>query len=362
MSREQTVYEAHKQSGLLLNANEASENLSETLIEELQEMLPEILFNRYPEDSAIELRKQYGRVMNLPAEMILAGNGSDQMLQLMITAFLNENDSMFTLAPDFSMYDFYASGIGADVKRYELFKDGMFDAEAVLDVDEFITQARESNARLVMFSNPNNPSGLMISKEDVRKIALALGDVPLLMDEAYMEFGQDSALDLLTDPAIQNLYITRTLSKAYALAGLRVGFLISTPENIERMNRHRPVYNLNSFSAAAAGKVLEHAVEFQKKTEQVVAERERMEQFLSSLESIEYLPSKGNFICLTVKADPQTRAAMAAKLAAAFEEAGITIRDYRGKDYIRITIGLPDENDQTMAVLEKFCRKPGIRS
>lgn len=357
MNDQQETYQAHKQTGLLLNANEASENLSEELVSELQAMLPDILFNRYPEDACTELKKQYGKQMGLPENMIICGNGSDQMLQLLITSFLSEGKTLFTLSPDFSMYDFYVSAIGGNVKRYPLLSPQISLNETVFDVDDFIHKARESGADLVMFSNPNNPTGLMISPEEVSRIAKALAPVPVVLDEAYMEFGEDSALDLLNTPEHENLYITRTLSKAFSLAGLRVGFLISSPENIAALDPKRPVYNLNSFSSAAACRVLAHADEFAEKTRKVIGERKRLIDRISQMNHLTCTDSKGNFIPVSICHDSfEIRKDLVEQLVNAFDEQGITIRNYPGRDYLRITVGLEDENNRTIQILEDFNR------
>lgn len=348
----QGIYQAHRQDGILLNANESSENLSGRLIQEIQEMLPDVLFNRYPADGSPFLKEAYGRVIGFPVECLIAGNGSDQMLQLLITRFISEGDTLFTLTPDFGMYDFYVSAMHGTIQRYDLLEERRFD------VDRFIEQAKASNPKLVLFSNPNNPTGIMISAKEVRRIAEALWPVPVAVDEAYMEFGEGSALDLLRDKKLSNLYVTRTLSKAYGLAGLRVGFLISNPENIAALDPYRPVYNLSTLSAMTAALVLSHASEFEEKIARTIKERERIQQALGSMEAVDFIPSSANFIFLSSsEKDPDLRKQKTAELADFFEQDGLTIRDYPGKDYLRITVGLPEENDRSLETLKRFNRK-----
>lgn len=355
MNDQLETYQAHKQTGLLLNANEASENLPEELIGELQQMLPDLLFNRYPEDSSTNLRSQYAEHLGIPADMVIAGNGSDQMLQLLITSFVSKGDTLYTLAPDFSMYDFYVSAMKGKVKRYPLLISDENGFSINFDIEDFIAQAKEANPSLVMFSNPNNPTGMMITPEKVERIAAALYPVPVVMDEAYMDFGGRSAVELLLKPGLENLYITRTLSKAYALAGLRVGFLISKPENIRAIDPARPVYNLNSFSSAAACKVLEHADHFEERTRKILQERIRMQKAIKEMKKLCSLEANGNFI-LVYPNDParNNRLKTIEKLVDLFMKNGITIRDYANKDYLRITVGLKQENDQVLELMKSF--------
>ena len=132
-------YEAQKQEGILLNANELYKNASDEIIEEVKEALSDIAFNRYPDMENKELIQAYGNVMNIQSNKILAGNGSDEMLGLLIGYFLGKGKRLYTLDPDFSMYDYYASMHEADVVKYTCFEDGAFD------VDKFIQDGKEKS-------------------------------------------------------------------------------------------------------------------------------------------------------------------------------------------------------------------------
>lgn len=212
MAKKIEAYSGQKQSGILLNANESSENLPQDIIQEILHAVENTAFNRYPDTAQIELRKAYAKAMGLQTEQVLAGNGSDQMLGLLIGMFLGKGKSLYTYDPDFSMYEYYASSYEADVEKYALPYDGS------LDIESFIQHGREKKVSLVMFSNPNNPTGNCLSIEQIRKIIAGFAPVPVVIDEAYFEFSDEtSALTLLAD--YDNLYVTRTLSKAYGQIG-----------------------------------------------------------------------------------------------------------------------------------------------
>lgn len=333
-----SVYKAHQQQGMLLNANENPENLSSEIMEEIAAALPSVAFNRYPEDGALKLRQAYARWLGVNENQVLAGNGSDQMLQVAIQTFVQPGGILMTLDPDFGMYDFYCDQAHGKMEKFPIGPDGTFD------LDAFIKRAKDIKPSLVLFSNPNNPSGSLITKEQVKKLAQSLPEVPVVMDEAYMEFAGQSALELIDE--LDNLYITRTLSKMFGLAAMRIGFMISSPKNIENLNLHRPVYNLSTMAQTVGTILLGHADEYEEKRQAIVAERNRMEQELAAMPGMKLHPSRANFICLYPK-NPEA-------LAKAFEKAGIQIRSYKGKDYVRITVGTRVQNDRVLEVIREM--------
>lgn len=343
--KQSSAYQHHVQTGLLLNANENSRGLPAEVLEDFAGRLPQLALHRYPDDDCQELVQAYADVMGLQPGQILAGSGSDQMLQLVIGTFLKKDDVLLTLDPDFSMYDFYAASYEAQVIKYPLFENGKLS----LDLDEFIVSARKLKPSLVLFSSPNNPTGLQLSNEDILKLCWALAPVPVVIDEAYAEFADSTALDLLSQA--DNLYVTRTLSKAFGLAGARLGFLVSSEQNIEKIRPYRVVYSVNTLSMALGCSVLAHADLFEDMTRQTIQERERMRQTLQQYADIQVPASQANY--LLVQAEP----ALVQALQAAFEQEQIALRFYQDRPYLRITIGTPEENDRVLAVFESVLDK-----
>ena len=336
MEKKIESYTTHVQSGILLNANEGSNNLDTKIIEEIKEAMNDIAFNRYPDNDQTELLEAYGKVIGVKKVNLLAGNGSDQMLGLLIGTFLSKGKKLYTFDPDFSMYDYYASCYEADVKKYPLNDDG------TLDVDGFIENGKD--ASLVMFSRPNNPSGYCLSQEEIKKVLNGFQDIPVVVDEAYIEFAkEDSAIQLLNE--YNNLYVTRTLSKAYGVAGIRVGFLISNEENMKVMKSGSVAYALNSVTMKIGTIILKYADTFQKQAKIISQKRDAMYEQVKNLNKITFYPSQGNFL--------HGKTENKEKLLRMFEEKNIVIRNYKD-DTFRVTIGNDNENQAVLKVLKKY--------
>jgi histidinol-phosphate aminotransferase len=261
------------------------------------------------------------------------------MLGLLIGMFLGKGKSLYTYDPDFSMYEYYASSYEADVEKYALPYDGS------LDIERFIQHGREKKVSLVMFSNPNNPTGSCLSIEQIRKITAGFAPIPVVIDEAYFEFSDEtSALTLLAD--YDNLYVTRTLSKAYGLAGVRLGFLISSAANMAQIIPSSVPYALNRISMKIGAIVLSHADQIQEKIAETKKRRNEMYAKVKELRSIQFYPSQANFLhgCCDHKEE----------LLALFAKENIVIRNYQGKNTFRITIGNAEENEKVWQVLKQY--------
>lgn len=340
MAKHIDAYVSHTQSGILLNANESPYGFRENVLQEVLADLPDIHFNRYPDDSYQSLYEAYAKVMDLDPDQLLAGNGSDQMLGLVIGTVLSKGKVLYTLSKDFGMYDYYASNYEAKVEKYTVQEDGSFD------VEDFITQGKEREAALVIFSNPNNPTGHCLKREDVLKIVSAF-DCPVLIDEAYMDFSDQSVLGDLE--AYPNLFVTRTLSKAYGLAGLRVGFLACNAKMMQEYRARKVPYAINTVSQKIAEIVLAHAEDIDLVIQQTKAFRDEMLDKILLLRFMEFYPSQANFIY--GKCDDK---ALLLKL---FEEAGLQIRNFPNTEYVRITIGSKEENEAVLSVLTQFVKE-----
>lgn len=339
MTKKIESYQTQVQTGTLLNANESTANLSDEIINEIKDAIGDIEFNRYPDSDQVELRQAYAKMMGVKIEQVLAGNGSDQMLGLLIGTFLGKDKSLYTFDPDFSMYDYYASAYEANVIKYHTSPEENFD------VDAFIAEGKEKKISMVMFSNPNNPSGVCLSIEEIGKIVRSYPDIPVVIDEAYFEFSDEvSALTLLEE--YDNLYVTRTLSKAYGLAGARLGFLISSEKNMSQILPTAVPYALNRISMKIGCIVLAHASEIQKSIQETKQRRNAMYEKVKNLKSICFYPSQANF--LYGKCEQKDA------LLELFTKENIVIRNYKGKKTFRITIGNEEENKRVCKVLQEY--------
>lgn len=329
-------YKVHTQKGILLNANEMSDNISSSVLKEIQEGILHLDLNRYPDNCCIQLREAYSRLLNVRVENVLAGNGSDQILGLLIGYFLKEGKTLLTLDPDFSMYDYYCAAYEADILKYSTKEDGSFD------VENFIGFAIDNQVDMVLFSNPNNPTGFMLKNDDIRVMLKRLNTIPVVIDEAYAEFANESAVDLIDQ--FDNLYITRTLSKAYALAGARVGFLISNEKNIKEIHKANVPYVLNCVSQMIATIVLKHVDEFRNNIETI--KKKRDEIIHSNYESIHIYKSQANFV--------KVKCSNLNHMYALFDQNHVVVRKYEGKDYFRLTIGNNQEYRLIKNIFDQF--------
>lgn len=333
------AYKAHEQSGLLLNSNESSLAPDARIMKEFARLLEQSALNRYPEDTSALLKNAYADVMHLAPDQILVTNGSDASLQILITALCRQGKSLVMLDPDFGMYRFYSHCVAAPVFTYQTAWDGSFRP------DLLASYAWENRAGLMLLSNPNNPTGHLLTREEVCELARRLYPIVLAMDEAYMDFDDQSALELID--STPNLVVTRTLSKAWGAAGIRVGFLISQASLIARLADYRIVYSVSTLDQLAARAVLAYPDAAAENIQRVRGERARLQQALAAFPELKTGPFHGNFYSILWPGKMK-------ELEAAFEQAGITIRTYGDLSRVRITIGLPEENDRVLAVLESL--------
>ncbi len=328
-------YKVHQQSGILLNANEASYSLDADILEEIRNNLGTISLNRYPDTTCKKLHESYASLMGVDASWVLSGNGSDQMIGFLVQKFLGKGKKLYTLAPDFSMYDYYAQAYGSKVLKFQTFEDGSFS------IDSFIDFGKENEVNMILFSNPNNPTGYVVSKEEMIQIASSFCDIPVVFDEAYMEFADESAIDLLA--AYPNVFVLRTLSKAYGLAGIRCGFMIS--QQVPSIQSSFVPYALNSITQMIGCTVLKYANRYKSRIEEIKQERDRMCKILSSYKKLVVYPSHANFIY----GKSQDKKRMMELLA----EEDIVIRNYDNECF-RITVSNQEENELVLQVLKRF--------
>ena len=207
---------------------------------------------------------------------------------LMIALYIGEGKKLYTLSPDFSMYDYYVGMHNGTVVRYPR------KAEETFDTEDFIAKGKAEKVDLVLFSNPNNPTGQIIKKKDLCRIAAAF-DCPVIIDEAYGEFADDTMIDQLD--RYENLFVTRTLSKAFALAAVRCGFLIGNKAAMKKIRSCKVPYNVNTMTQCAAQIVLSNRDELLKRRDEIIQERSRMEQACARYDTdlLRIYPSHANF-------------------------------------------------------------------
>ena len=330
----------NKDIGIRVNANESYKNISDYELRDITEEIGNVKFNRYPDDECNELREVYGKVIGVNKENLIVGNGSDEMISLIISSQITRKKVVLTIDPDFSMYDFYTSVSDGVIKKYSTEQNGTFS------VNKFINFGEKLSPKLIIFSNPNNPTGHVISNEDILYILDSFKESLVVVDEAYYEFYGQSMISYIEK--YKNLVVTRTLSKAWGLAALRVGFLIANKNLIEELSKNKVPYNLNTISQVIATNVLRHPEKILENVEEVVYERERLYKNLKNIEErcskkIVFYKSKANFIF--------GRSVIKEEIKRVLDDNGILIRYFKD-DSFRITVGSSLENDLVGNVIE----------
>ncbi|MBQ6757716.1 MAG: histidinol-phosphate transaminase [Selenomonadaceae bacterium] len=325
-----------------VNANESTLSLPPLVEERVLNRLGLLAFNRYPNEEYYSLVEQIARNFSVDASQVLLGGGSSEIIEKVFHAFGGAGHAVVYPQPSFSMYKIYAKAAEADGVPFDL------DAQFNLNVDEFIKKIREVNASLAVVCNPNNPTGNVLTPAQVEKIAASI-DCAFLLDEAYVEFYGRSAVNLVK--RYPNLIVARTFSKAYGMAGARVGYMIAQPGVTRMINKCFMPYHMNVLTLAAADVVYQMRDEFVPRLQMIIAERKRMDERLKTLPGVEVFPSEANFILIRLEA--------AQELKDYLETLGIGIRYFSPsafglKNCLRISIGTRTENDEVFSAIKSF--------
>ncbi|AGH38392.1 Histidinol-phosphate aminotransferase 1 [Bibersteinia trehalosi USDA-ARS-USMARC-188] len=317
------------------------ESAKQAIINQLNEL------TRYPDANGFELKATIAKKFGVKAEQITLGNGSNDLLELFAHTFADQDDEIIYSQYAFVVYPLVTKAINATAREIPA-KNWGHDLEAFL-------AAINEKTKLIFIANPNNPTGNFLTHNELDAfLAKVPGKVLVVLDEAYTEFTaeQERVDSFALSAKYPNLIISRSLSKAYGLAGLRIGYAVSNPEIADLLNRVRQPFNCNSLALAAAQAVLNDD-EFVKK----VAENNRLEmaryEAFCTAQGLEFIPSKGNFITIDFKRPAQ----------AIYEDLlreGVIVRPIAGygmPNQLRVSIGLPEENDRFFSALLKVLNK-----
>lgn len=326
-----------------LDANESYFSLPEDLRDAIAASIDTIDFNRYPDPAVTDLRRLAGREFRIAPGNIVVGNGSDELISLIMNTFAPRGGKVMVLSPDFSMYQFYAEV--AELEVINMFKDGEF----MLTEEDVVKRAQAEKPDILIFSNPCNPAGQGFTHAETIRICNALEDTLVVVDEAYMDFWDQSILDVST--ALENVLVMKTLSKAFGCAALRCGFVIGYADLIDQLNKTRSPYNINSITQMAACIVLEDTSWKKEQCAEIVAHKNELEQACTGLEKqygvFTVLPTHTNFVVLRTE-----------KCSEIFEELkkhSICVRCFPKYDMLRITTGSEEENAALLEALNEIC-------
>jgi histidinol-phosphate aminotransferase len=334
--------DAYDEYVVRLDSNEIYLEMDENMHRQMKSCLTSMELHRYPTNEMNEIKELYAKYSSVESKNIIVSNGSDEAIELVISRMIKQGKKALSLCPDFVMYDFYVSRFGGELVTYNIDKTMNFK------VEEFIELGKQEKVDLIIFSNPNNPTGISIEIKDIIKILEEFKDTIVLVDEAYYEFHGESMLQYINK--YKNLMVTRTLSKAWGLASLRIGFLITHENNIEELLNYKVPYTISSFSQNLAAIVLRYPQNVVKNTKLVVKQREALYENLKEIQKnaamkIEFYPSKGNFIYGRTKHKDA--------LIKGLENNGIVIRSLKD-DTFRITVGSAMQNRKVVDAIAKI--------
>ncbi|HDQ45739.1 MAG TPA: histidinol-phosphate transaminase [bacterium] len=320
-----------------LNQNENPYDIPASWKQEILGCMAGLAWGRYPDNQPRTLRERLARRFGVGADQIVLGHGSNQLLYLAFTAAVRPGDRVVLATPTFSLVETIAGHFQARLVPV------MKSDDLTIPESRFLKAA--APARLVFLCSPDNPTGLEI-RPDFLESVLQGTDGLVLWDEAYGEFGGQSAVPLIAE--YPNLIVARTFSKAFGLAGLRIGALIAHPAVAAELSKANIPYNLDLFSIRVAERLLEETEWMEDTVRRIVDEREKLFAALKETGNVDPIPSRANFITFRV---PDARTVLRR-----LEERGVLIRDMTGYPLLgnglRVTVGTPGENQAFLNALE----------
>jgi histidinol-phosphate aminotransferase len=326
-------------AGIKLDANESPFGMQEPLKKKLQERIGKIDFNRYPEAGSPALRDRFARYYGVDPNMIMFGNGSDELIQILCLTLQGRISGVMVPIPAFAMYKIIAVNTGCKVIEVPLADDFDLDCDAMLD-------KMDSNFPAIIFlSYPNSPTGNLFDRVKIEKIIKKTSGI-VVIDEAYAAFAGESLLPLLKK--YDNLVILKTLSKL-GMASIRFGIAIGNKGLMAQLDKVRLPYNINAMSQIAANFFLDYQDEFNKQVAEIIRQRDELYSNLKEIAGIKPYPSRSNFIYFSCNFDSD-------QIYAKVSAAGILIKNInippRMKNCMRVTVGNSVENAAFLRTLK----------
>lgn len=326
---------------VLLSANENPRDVEAEIRQEIAREIKKIPFNRYPDPLANELRDLIAEANGLDRDQVLVGNGGDELLFNMALAWGGPGRTFLDVPPTFSVYAANARLTGTEVASVPRLEDYSIDEEAVIE------RASRGDVDYLVIANPNNPTGLLAREEFLVRL-LESTDALVMVDEAYFEFSRRTMRPYLDQH--KNLVILRTFSKAFSLAGVRMGYILGNAEVIREFIKVRQPYSVDAVSQAVARVVYANRAKFVPGIEGIIAERGRVMEALKKVPGVTAYPSDSNYILFKMDG--------AGKAWGHLRSKGVLVRDFSSsaglEGALRVTIGTPEQNDAFLAALLEF--------
>lgn len=306
------------------------------------EAIRSIPVERYPDRESIALRRALSEQLDVSPEQILVGNGTAELIQLAAFAFLQSGDDVLVVEPTFGEYERCVRLRNANINRWRAIPEDGF----IPNPEEIQKMLHERKMRVVFVCNPNNPTGQILPQDVLNKWADLYPETLFIVDEAYLAFvaGMKSAVSL----ARKNILILRSMTKDYAIAGLRLGYVVGDKAIIEAMKNFRPAWNVNALAQAAGLAALQSEVYLSETLANLRSEKEALISGLTTL-GYEPAPSQTNYFLLAVGNGAQFRHNLLKQ--------GILVRDCTSfglPSYVRIATRKPEENARLVKILDSF--------
>ncbi len=327
---------------VVLSANENPSNLPGEILEKLASRVRDFSFNRYPDPLASDIRALIAQANGLEPANVLVGNGGDELIFDLLLAWGGPGRTMIDFPPTFAMYAIDAKVSGTELVSMPRGSDFSIDGEALLE------RVGRGDVDIVMLSNPNNPTGNLVPETLLIELLNAT-DALVLVDEAYFEFSRHTMRPHMDRHP--NLVILRTFSKAFSLAGLRVGYLLGNEEVIRELTKVRQPYSVDSFSQMVARVVFRERAVFEAGVSDIMRRRDVLTHGLQHIEGVEVFPSEANFVMFrTEHASALWRDLL--------HSHSVLIRDFSRtpglEDCMRVTVGTDEENARFLSAMDEI--------
>ena len=321
---------------LRLDFNENTSGASPKVVAKIQEVLSADALTVYPEYTTV--LPTLAKFFDVSEDELVMTNGTDEAIQVLINAYIDNDDDVLILTPSYAMYRFYAEVAGAKVRTLPYRKDTLkFPLDELLDT---ITPATKA----ILISNPNNPTGTAIKREGIERILDAAPQAAVLIDEAYYEFCGITMLPYLNE--YPNLFVSRTFSKVYGMAALRIGCLFSCADNMAAIHKSHSPYSVNYLAAIAAKAAVEDTAFLRSFVTEILAAREVLTAGLERI-GTPYVPSQANFVLMHIGPRAQ-------EVCDKLNAEGILVRNrsYEIPGCVRVTVGTQDQTRRFLAAFE----------
>lgn len=327
-----------------LDANESFYNLSDEMKQKICKSISQIDFNRYPDPMSVKPVKAFAELYGIDEDNITAGNGSDELISIISSCFFESGNTIVNVSNDFSMYDFYGHLYELNVKTY------MKNDDLCIDADSLIAFCKENNADGLIFSNPCNPTGQGLERESVLKIVRSLPDTLVIVDEAYMDFWDQSILDCVND--FDNLIILKTCSKAIGMAAVRFGFAVSNRTVTRAFRAAKSPYNNDTVAQTIVSDILSEKEYLTVRNNTIIENTRFLYDQISGLQKSlgcfeKVYPTCTNFVLIKTDKAKEIYDFLLKNSAA--------VRKFNG--FLRITAGSREENETVISLIRKYFEK-----